>query len=90
MENELEIVALIGNDGEKEEFVHELTFKYEGALYAAVTPIAQMNDDEAEIIFLRIDRSNSGDVYSLIDNEVLLDELFDEFLNLLDEMDEDE
>ncbi|MBQ3551625.1 MAG: DUF1292 domain-containing protein [Clostridia bacterium] len=90
MKNELEIVALIGNDGEEEEFVHELTFKYEGNLYAAVTPIAQMDDDEAEIIFLRIDRSSGGDVYSLVDNEVLLDELFDEFLNLLDEMDDDE
>ena len=40
--------------------------------------------------FVRITHDSDGDAYIPVDNEVLLEELFTEFSELIDEMDEDE
>ena len=61
MENEFEVVTLVDEDGQKENFAHVLTFNYEGQKYAALTPVEESDDDEAEIVLLRIDKTPDGD-----------------------------
>ena len=39
---------------------------------------------------MRIDNQNGEDVYKTIENEVLLEEVFDEFMRLLEELDADD
>ncbi|MDO4568152.1 MAG: DUF1292 domain-containing protein [Clostridia bacterium] len=85
-----EIVVLLDEDGERLEFEHVLTFAYEGQRYAALTPPDDGEADEAEIVLLKIVRQDSEDVYVPIDNDVLLDEVFREFLDLMDEIEGDE
>ncbi len=87
-EDELEIVTLVTDEGEELDFAHILTFHYEGGKYAALVPEEQLDEDEPEVLFVRIERDGDGDVYIPVDNEVLLEELFTEFSSLLDEEDE--
>lgn len=85
-ENEKDIVTLLDENGEPARFEHIVTFPYEGARYVALAPEDEAGDEEAEVMLLRIERKDSEDVYVTIDNEVLLNEVFEEFLDIMDEM----
>ena len=82
-----EDVVLLDEDGKENTFEYILTFMYEGKKYVALSPIA---DDEAEVVLFQITSENGEDTYVSIDNEVLLDEVFAEFLDLMDEINEEE
>ena len=88
-----EDVVLLDEDGKENTFEHILTFMYEGKKYVALSPIADeesaMDDDEAEVVLFQITSENGEDTYVSIDNEVLLDEVFAEFLDLMDEINEE-
>lgn len=47
-------------------------------------------EEEAEIVLMHIVRGEDGDTYQPVENEVLLDEVFGRFLELMDELDEEE
>lgn len=85
-----ESVILIGEDGTEEHFLHILTFPYEGKKYAALAPEEQADAEEPEVLFVRISGDSKGDIYTPVENEVLLEELFVEFASLIDEIDGDE
>ena len=78
-------------NGEEASFVHVLTFVYEGQKYVALEPVEQQDDEEAEVVLLKVDTKDGQDYYNTIDNEILLNEVFNEFLDIVEEMDgEDE
>jgi uncharacterized protein YrzB (UPF0473 family) len=84
-------ITLIGEDGESVEFAHVLTMMYENERYMALTPaFADEDDEEAELVFMHIVKSGGEDVLEPVDNEVLLDELFDVFCELADEAEDEE
>lgn len=89
IEEELETVTLLTDDGKEEVFWHVMTFPYEGSKYSALVPEAQIDEEEPEVIFVRIDHDAEGDAYIPVENEVLLGELFEEFASLLDEAEEE-
>jgi uncharacterized protein YrzB (UPF0473 family) len=86
MDEEKDIIELLDENGEQTRFQHVLTFLYEGVRYVALVPADEADDDEAEVVILRIEEKDGSDVYVTIDNEVLLDEVFNEFLDLIDEI----
>lgn len=88
--NEYEEVTFINEEGGEETFLHILTFNYEGSKYAALVPRDRAEDDEPEVLFVRITHDSEGDAYIPVDNEVLLEELFEEFVSLLDEQEDGE
>ena len=83
-------VTLIGEEGEEERFTHILTFLHEGERYVALTPESEADSDEEEVVLLQIVSDNGEDTYVSIDNEVLLNEVFEDFLELMDEQDDEE
>ncbi|HWQ58732.1 MAG TPA: DUF1292 domain-containing protein [Clostridia bacterium] len=83
---EQDTIVLLDEGGEPARFEHVLTFFYEGARYVALVPEEEAGDEEAEVILLRIEEKDGEDVYVSIENEVLLDEVFGEFLDLMDEL----
>ena len=85
-----EAVTLIDENGNEEHFLHILTFPYEGEKYAALTPEEQSDDEEPEVLFVRISKDKEGAAYIPVENEVLMEELFVEFESLLDEIEEDD
>lgn len=89
----LDDIILIDDAGEASHFSHIITFMYEGERYIALEPIAEEaasgeDDDEAEVVLLHIVSDPDGDVYEPIENEILLNEVFDEFLSIMDEAEE--
>ncbi len=83
-------IVLLDENGEEARFVHVLTFFYEGKRYVALEPAEQEDGDEAEIVLLAVEERDGEDVYASIDNEVLLDEVFREFLEMMDELEGEE
>ena len=87
MEEQSTLVTLIDETGREVEFDLVATFDYEKKRYAALIPlddIDNVNDDE--IVILEIVKTADGEQYLPIQNDILLDEVFNEFLEILDEM----
>jgi len=81
------IVELIDESGKPVKFDLLMTFDYEGKRYAALLPIDKVeNVGEDEVVLLEIVRGGGEEQYVTIDNPILLDEVFDAFIELFDEM----
>ena len=84
-------VTLLDENGKEVRFDHLLTFFHEGEKYIALLPLDDVeNVDEDEVVLLHVVTKNGEDVYETIENEVLLDEVFDTFMELFEEMVEQE
>ena len=84
-------VTLLDQNGKEVRFDHLMTFFHEGEKYIALLPIDDVeNVDEDEVVLLHVVTKNGEDVYETIENEVLLDEVFDTFMELFEEMVEQE
>ncbi len=87
MEEENTIVELVDESGNIVKFDLVMTFDYEGKRYAALLPVDEVeNVGEDEVVLLEVVKDKNGDQFVTIDNPVLLDEVFDEFIELFDEM----
>ena len=92
MEEQGNIVELIDESGKSVAFDLVMTFDYEGKRYAALLPMDQVEGvDDDEVVLLEVVKDKSGENYVTIENPILLDEVFQEFLDLFDELiDEDD
>ena len=84
-------VVLLDEAGKEVHFDHVMTFYHEKEKYIALLPLDQVDgvaDDE--VVLMRIVSKDGEDVYESIENPVLLDEVFETFLELFDEMVEEE
>jgi len=87
MEEQNTLVTLIDEEGNEVEFDLVATFDYEKKRYAALLPMDDVEGvGEDEVVILEIVKTPDGEIYRPIENEVLLDEVFNEFLEILDEM----
>ena len=85
------IVTLLDENGKEVQFDLVMTFDYEGKRYAALLPMDDVDgvaDDE--VVPLEIVREGGDETYRAIENPVLLDEVFNEFIELFDETFDDE
>lgn len=85
------IVTLLDEKGKEVQFDLVMTFDYEGKRYAALLPMDDVDgvaDDE--VVLLEIVREGGDETYQAIENPVLLDEVFNEFIELFDETFDDE
>ena len=96
MEEQSTIIELVDESGTTVRFDLVMTFDYEGKRYAALLPVDAVEGvGEDEVVLLEVVKDKSGENYVSIDNPILLDEVFNEFIELFDEMadgteDEDE
>ncbi len=87
MEEQNTLVTLIDENGKEVEFDLVATFDYEKKRYAALIPLDDVDTvNEDEIVILEIVKTADGEIYRPIENDILLDEVFNEFLDILDEM----
>jgi|APHig6443717497_1056834.scaffolds.fasta_scaffold26842_3 uncharacterized protein YrzB (UPF0473 family) len=87
MEEQNTIVELIDENGSTVRFDLVMTFDYEGKRYAALLPVEEVEGvDEDEVVLLEIVKDKGGENYVSIENPILLDEVFNEFIELFDEM----
>jgi uncharacterized protein YrzB (UPF0473 family) len=87
MEEQNTLVTLIDENGKEVEFDLVAIFDYEKQRYAALIPLDDVDTvNEDEIVILEIVKTADGEIYRPIENDILLDEVFNEFLEILDEM----
>ena len=87
MEEQNTIIELVDESGNNVKFDLVMTFDYEGKRYAALLPVDEVeNVGDDEVALLEVVKDKSGDNFVSIDNPVLLDEVFNEFIELFDEM----
>ncbi|MEG1559477.1 MAG: DUF1292 domain-containing protein [Clostridia bacterium] len=90
-ENIFDEVVLLDEDGKEAHFDHVMTFLYEKERYVALMPLDEdsgLSDDE--VLILKIETRNGEDIYVPVENDILLDEVFNEFISLLEDDDDDE
>lgn len=91
------VVTLLDEDGKEVEFDHLMTFEHEGRHYLALLPLDEVEGvGDDEIVLLEVKEGDEEDLYVPIEDETLLDavfetfqKLFDEQEDALDELDED-
>ena len=89
---EMNIVQLIDEDGEEMEFEHIMTIDYKEKQYIILATIGEFEDDEesedydddSELVILEIQQDENGDdVYASIEDDDLLDEVYDAYLQIV-------
>ncbi len=83
------IIELIDDEsGETVQFLHLATLMHEGKEYIAVTDAAE-DDEECGVFFMEIIVEDGEDSYSPVEDEALQDVLFQQFVALMDEEDDE-
>lgn len=86
-----EPIELLADDGRKLKFFFVGTIEYKGKFYSAFEPaeeIEGLSEDDLVIFELSGDDEETAELLS-IEDEKLLDEVFEEFCKVLDEDEED-
>lgn len=91
-EEEDNIVELIDDSGKTYRYEHLMTFDYKNEWYCALTPAeppeeSEADDEGEDVAIFRIAGSEEDEHLEVVEDDALLDELFDEFCRLYDEED---
>jgi putative Holliday junction resolvase len=92
MDNEETVIELVNEFGEPEQFVHLMTLEHEGETYVllASDDSSEEEDDECEVYIMRIDQDDHGeDCYKPVEDEVVLQAVFDKFVAISEQDEED-
>ena len=93
-EEENNVVELVDEDGVKREFEHLMTFEYKSEWYVALTPVApaeESDEDEGEeIAIYHLVGGEDDEQLEIIEDEALLDEVFEEFCSLYEDEEDSE
>ena len=86
------IVTLVDDEGNEVDFDLLMAFDYEKKRYIALLPMEQVEGvGEDEVILLEVVKENEEETYVPIENPVLLNEVFETFIELFEEqLDEEE
>jgi hypothetical protein len=87
-----DIVELVGDDGKVIKFIHVATIDYKDNWYVFFSPTEEVdgiNTDEV-VIFRLLTDEEGKDVFEPIEDEKLLEEVYNEYINTLDEEDEED
>jgi len=78
------IVQLINEDGEALDFFFVASLDYKGDWYAFFQPAEEMEDiDDDEIVIFKVVENEDGeDTFEPIEDEALLDEVYEEYVKL--------
>ena len=85
MERE-DVVVLVDDEGTEIRFEHLMTLEYKGNNYILLSPLEETEDiPEDEMVILQIGTDKDGiDYYMSIDDEDLVDEVFEEYLAIVE------
>ena len=87
MEENNAIITLTDETGREADFDLVCTFDYENRKFAAMFPIEQVEgvaDDE--VVILEVKKEGDGEILAPIENEILLGEVFNEFMEIFEDM----
>jgi|AGTN01.1.fsa_nt_gi Protein of unknown function (DUF1292). len=84
IDGETDTIVFADDEGNEIEFTEVAYFEHGGKNYSALSPADPKNDEEAgELIFCEVTEDTEGyESFNLVDDEKLLEELFNEFFLL--------
>ncbi len=88
---EEEVITLFSEDGEEIEFVEVASIELEDKCYSILQPVELLEGmEEDEALVFEIVESEEGEKFQLIDDDAIIDAVFEEYNKLLEEVDEEE
>jgi len=91
MEETVETVELVDENGKAAQFEHLMTLEYEGADYIVLYPLDDVEGvNEDEVMIMRVDSSGEEDMYLPVEDDETLNEIFAVFLENYEELEDDE
>lgn len=93
MAEESNIIELIDEDGESVSFEHLATLEHEGNYYIALMVLDEENqdDEEGEVVIMKIEQDDEGnECYVYVEDEDVQEAVFDKFLQLMEEEEDEE
>ncbi len=83
--NDDEIMVLVDDDGQEVEFHHIATLDYKDEWYIYLQPLDLGEMDEDEMLIFKIEADEDGnDLFMPVEDEDLLDKLYEEYLKECD------
>ncbi len=81
---DLDLIELMDDEGNKLSFEHLLTFEVENDFFIAITPAQDMEDfKEGEVLIMRVgDDGEDGEIYTPIESDEELNSLWEIFQQL--------
>lgn len=80
-----EIIVMVDEDGKEVEFTHIATLDYNDEWYIYVQPVELGDMDEDEMFIFKIEEDENGnDLFTPVEDEDLLDKLYQEYLKECD------
>lgn len=84
------IVELLDENDNVVRFEHIMTVEYEGDKYALLSPLEEMEDaEDGDVVILRIDEGEEDDSYVGIEDEALLEAVFQKYMEIVGAEDEE-
>lgn len=74
------VVTLIGEDGDEIDYILMDSIEQDGHIYVYLVPAAQAEEDEQDLYIMEYVEQEDGAVFNALENEVLLDELYQAYL----------
>lgn len=94
---EFDLIELVDEEGNAEQFEHLATLEHEGKSFVLVTPYFEdeeeydEDDDDMEVLVLRIEADENGeDTYVPEEDEQLSEAVFNKFQAMIESLDEEE
>jgi len=81
------IITIIDEEDNEVSFEHIDTVMYQGAEYVLLLPLDQLEDvdeDEEGVVILRIRRGEDEDIYENVEDDALLDAVFEQYVESMD------
>lgn len=87
-----EVIELVDEDGKTVQFYHVATIDYKEDWFVFFTPAEEMEEiSEEEVVIFKLGVDGEGkDIFLPIEDEKLLQEVYDEYVKLMEEEQEDE
>lgn len=87
MPEDSDIIQLVNEDGDTVNFYHVATIELEGKWFVVFQPAEELEDvDEEEVAIFELQTGDDGeDVFVPIEDESLLDRVYDEYTKLVEE-----
>jgi uncharacterized protein YrzB (UPF0473 family) len=82
-DTDLPIITFENEQGDMIEFAQLIVFELDDKVYAALTPVDELDKDGVELYFFHADEEEAGPTYVPIDDEQLNGRLFDIAVELL-------
>ena len=94
MDNNMEydnIVELVDENDNTVRFEHLMTVDYQGDGYALLAPVDDIDGiGEDEVVILKIEEGEDEDTYVGVEDEELLEKVFEEYLKIAEADEDDE